>query len=55
MPGCGLSSRPAYAIAADPEQRRLEAESFFCDELEAWRKAMGRRWASSAWCSQATP
>jgi cardiolipin-specific phospholipase len=41
MPGCGLSSRPAYAIAADPEQRRLEAENFFCDELEAWRKAMG--------------
>ena len=39
--GCGLSSRPAYAIADDPEQRRLAAESFFCDELEAWRKAMG--------------
>lgn len=41
MPGCGLSSRPAYTIAADPIERRLAAETFFCDELEAWRKAMG--------------
>ena len=41
MPGCGLSSRPAYAIADDPEERRLAAENFFCDELEAWRLAMG--------------
>ena len=39
--GCGLSSRPAYAIADDPEQRRRAAEDFFCHELEAWRKAMG--------------
>ena len=39
--GCGLSSRPAYAIADEPEQRRRAAEDFFCEELEAWRKAMG--------------
>ena len=39
--GCGLSSRPAYEIADDPEQRRRAAEDFFCHELEAWRKAMG--------------
>lgn len=40
-PGCGLSSRPPYEHQDDPEKARMAAEAFFCDGLEAWRKAMG--------------
>lgn len=40
-PGCGLSSRPAHQQQADTEKGRLEAENFFVNGLENWRKAMG--------------
>lgn len=39
MLGMGNSSRPAFRIAAkDPKAKIAEAESFFVDALEEWRK-----------------